>query len=124
MKWTPSTYRHGLRVRQHSRGRGYWRYQLKPYEERRNCFRSGRSASNRNVQTTNRSYFRYHFVLPTNEPLKLIQNEEKPDKEQEEECFAFVIGTPEATDTANVNIFSVTILRKEDVPPKITAEIA
>ena len=63
-------------------------------------------------------------MLPTNEPLKSIQNEEKPDKEQEEECIAFVIGTPEATETANANIFSVTILRKEDLPPKITAEIA
>ena len=124
MKWTPSTYRHGLRVRHHSRRRGYWRYQLKPYEERRNCFRSGRSARNRNVQTTNRNYFRYHFVLPTNEPLKSIQNEEKPNKEQEEDCIAFVIGTPEATETDNADIFSVTILRKEDLPHKITADIA
>ena len=63
-------------------------------------------------------------MLPTNKPLKSIQDKEKPNKEQEEESIALVIGTPEATETANANIFSIMILRKEDLYPKITAEIA
>ena len=116
-------YRHGLRVKKYKRG-NTWRYDPVHHTERRNPFRRSRRYLQRTIQTTSRDFFRYHFVLPTNKPLKSLQEHEIPDQKHDLNSFALVINTPEATDTASARIFSVIILDKKDLCPKITADIA
>jgi hypothetical protein len=118
----PATYCHGLKIRRYRNRRRRWRYDPTLHSERRNRFRRARSARNRQIQTADRSYFRYHFVLPTNQPLRSIQRVELPSPSSQ--SFALVISTPEATDTASARIFSITILDHSDLCPEITARTA
>ena len=116
-------YRHALFIHKYRKKNKKWRYLPILHSERRNPFRTCRSQSNRCLQTTSRNLFRYHFVLPTNDPLQSVQAHELPDDTQVD-SFSLVINTPEATDTANARIYSVFTVNRSALCPQITADIA
>ena len=117
-------YRHALFIYKYRRTNKKWRYRPILHSERRNPFRACRSQSNRCIQTTSRNLFRYHFVLPTNDPLCSLQSHEVPDDDTQPDSFALVLNTPEATDTASARIYSVYTINRAVLCPQITAATA
>ena len=120
----PPTYKHGLKIKRYKSRRRRWRYVPTPHWERRNQFRRARNRRNRNIQTTSRDYFRFHFILLTDDLLVSIQRHKLPSEDQEQSLIALLINTPEATDTASARIYSVYIVNKDELYPSIVAEIA
>ena len=117
------SYRQCLRVYRSRRSK-VWRYLPTLHNNRRNPFRQTRAAPQRNIQTTSSKFFRYHFYLPTNNPLESLPKHEFPNPRNQEGPVALVINTPEATATANTRIYSVFLLKPEEINPSITAPIA